>query len=884
MRVNLVQGYPVVANTRRDIRTNLSSSDKNVQNVAQTSKMVRISFTGADKNIWQVASITPENNGLGLPEAAQGGEGVVGSELPTSLRKHEKIKVKLANGDVVEKAVDARSFMPFWEYNNPKGGFKFLIHKGLKLEDLRPPKVVDKEHPAIYDTFPAKNFYSADIGETIEDVAKKFGVPTDEISYVIQSRPDGVGPDAPSKYCILEPTSVKGHITRMSDQVLGDVQSVPYALFKVASINPSYNTIKVYPNYFYYTPDLARASKPYSYDCWGNVPFEAEIVNSDGMRSLAQTIHKRMNTDEFDHYNPANVICHDRIANTYGNHLANMSAAGDTAVNGVKAHIVDHNTGRNYQGATGDPFKFLRVVADASDAEALRALPDYDILLKAQQYGLNSPMLSPREQQIAKSIIEPALDNFRDGAGSYNILKVGISSAKLNPDNISVGTVSHTFDAEMKSPETPDAAKFLTDDFASIQTKSAGNGVTPGNMNFDDPSAKFGRGGNGLTKAAPEGFTPFKYNGKNIEEVIAAKQANAKWLTNLIWEAGEKGQDALNKLFFNEGQIVDGHNIMGYVSPIKDGEILVFGFGRPDEQKGFPMTTGGYLDFLKRKDIPQEEKLKVKVILGAGPWNKLDEDYKAICRDLEEIWSLDGGIYKHNIMYIDGFTPNRFTGCSHYGIFTSRREMYGITPIECKIAGTPYGTTKTGGPVDYTNSKNGFLTKEAVELRPERFGLTYSNSQQQIDQARIDAQKPQVGDIFASMIDEYTNHRDAYVAKCKKNIEELVDWHNNSEYNHGKSANRIYLDDILETDKGWEARNKNPLRRLLGKFGEAKNDIETMVEATGKSRPVKAILLVVGGLAILTGGYFVWKNSKSAKGATSTTVENKPEQKLDKAA
>ena len=882
MRVNLVQGYPMVASTRGDYRTNSKNLSTNVQHVAP-SRLVRLSFTGADKNIWQVASITPENKDLGLPEASQGGEGVVGAELPASLRKHEKVKVKLADGTMEAKSVDARSFMPFWEYNNPKGGFKFLIHKGLKLEQLKPPAKVDKEHPALYDTFPAKNFYSADIGETIEDVAKKFGVPTDEISYVIQSMPNGTGPDAQSKYCILEPTSVKGHITRMSDQVLGDVQTVPYALFKISPINPSYNKLKGFPNYFYYTPDLARASKPYSYDCWGNVPFEAEIVNSDGMRSLAETIHKRMNTDEFDHYNPANVICHDRIANTYGNHLANMSAAGDTAVNGVKAHIVDHNTGRNYQGATGDPFKFLRVVADASDVEALRALPEYDILQKAQQYGLNSPMLSPREQQIAKSIIEPALDNFRDGAGTYNILKVGISSAKLNPDNISVGTVSHTFDAEMKSPETPDAAKFLTDDFASIQTKSAGNGVTPANMNFDVAEEKFGRGGNGLSKAALEGgFTPFKYNGSNIEEVIAAKQANAKWLTGLIAEAGEKGQEALNKLFFDDGQIAAGHNVMGYVSTIKDGEILVFGFGRPDEQKGFPMTTGGYLDFLKRKDIPQSEKLKVKVILGAGPWNKRDDDYKDICKDLDEIWNLDGGIYKHNIMYIDGYTPNRFTACSHYGMFTSRREMYGITPIECKIAGTPYGTTKTGGPVDYTNSKNGFLTKEAVELRPEHFGLTYANSEKQIDQARINSQKPQVGDIFAQMIDEYTNHRDQYIAKSKKNIEELVDWHENSEYNHGKSANRIYLDDILETDKGWEARNKNPLRRILGKFGEAKDDLEAMVEATGKSKPVKAILLVVGGLAILTGGYFVWKNSKSAK--ATTAKENKPEQKLDKAA
>ncbi len=886
MRVNSVQGYPAARITGRVSNSGVRVNNNSDNSSVAAPKIVRISFTG--KNIEQVASITPENNGLGLPEAAQGGEGVVGFELPESLKKHEKVKIKQADGTFIEKTVDARSFMPFWEHNNPKGGYKFLIHKGIKREELRPPAVVDKAHPAKYDTMPAQMFYSANLGEDIETVAKRFGVPLDEISYVIQSKPNGSGPDAPSKYCILEPTSAKGEIVRLSDSVLGETQTVPYRLFKISDINPTYNKLKGGLNYFYYTPSLARASKPYSYDCWGNVPFEAEVVNSDGMRALAKAIHSQMNTEEFGYYNPANVIAHDRIANTYGNHIANMSAAGDKSVNGIKTHLIDHNTGRNYQGVTDNPFKFLTVVADASDAEKIKALPYFDILNKASQYGINSDMLSPREQQIAHAVIDPVLDNFRDGAGTYNILKTGISSARLNPDNISVGTVSHTFDAEMKSSETPDAAKFLTEDFASITTKSAGNGVTPANMKFDDPTAPFGRGDNGLSAESPKGFTPFKYNGSNIEEVIAAKEKNARWLTDLIWKAGEKGQDALNELFFNKGQIADGHNVIGYLSPIKDGEILVFGFGRPDEQKGYPMTTGGYLDFLKRKDIPQETKLKVKVLLGAGPWNKDADDYKAIVHDINEIQNLDGGIYKHNIMYIDGFTPNKITGCCHYGMFTSRREMYGITPIECKIAGTPYGTTKTGGPVDYTNSKNGFLTKNAVELRPERFGLTYANSEWEIDQARINAQKPQVGDIFAQMIDEYSSHRDVYVAKSKKNIEELVDWHNNAEYNHGKSANRIYLDDILETDKGWEARNKNPLQRIMGEFGEFKEEVETILGPSAKkSKPVKAILLVVGSIAVLSGGYYIWKKSrggnKIVKQPEQTQV-NSDKPKVDKAA
>lgn len=833
MRVDYVSSY-----TQKSVnsRQNVNTVSKPVNPSLGISNIVKLSFTG--KNINQLASLTPENNGLGLAETSQGGEGCVGYEIVESMRKHENM--------------DARSFMPFWEHNNPKGGYKFLIHR---KEDF--PAGVAK----LPDEMPNSAFYSAEVGEDLAAVAKKLGLKTDELSYVIQSRPNGNGKDAKSRYCILEPTSVAGEVKRPSSSVLGELDTIPYRLLKISEHNPSYNKLKGQPHYFVYTSDLAKASKPYSYDCWGNVPFEAEIVNSDWMRVQADLLHSKMNTPEFGFYDPASVLAHDRVAHTYGVHVANRSANGKTDVNGVKVHIIDHNTGRNYQGLTNDPMKFISVVGDEADAAALKAMPDFELLRKAKEQGMAA--LSDRERQIVSTIVDPYLAPFRDGSGMYNILKTGISAVETNPENISEGTVSHTFDKEMKSQETPDAAKFLTDDFARIQTKSVGNGVTPANLRLNDPTANFGRGNNGLSDAKA-GFTTFEYNGSNIDEVIAAKNKNAKWLTNLIWEAGEKGQAELNKLFFNEGQIADGHNVKGYLSPIREGDILVFGFGRPDEQKGFPISTKGFLNFLKDESVPKEMKQKVKVLLGAGPWNKDADDYKAIVRDLEEIGKLDGGAYKHNIMYVDGFTPNRLVGAAHYGLFTSRREMYGITPIECKIAGTPYGTTATGGPVDYTNPKNGFLTRDAVELRPERFGLSWANSPKEIDEARVNHQAEQVGDIFKSMIYEYSNDRPSYIAKSKKNIEERVDWHNNGEYNFGKSANRCYLDDILEVDKGWEARNKNPMRKVQGKFGEYIEQAEEMMKHT-KSKPLKVVLaVVVGGLAIAGGAYMLLQKKKAS--------------------
>ncbi|MBR1425130.1 hypothetical protein IJ579_06165 [bacterium] len=797
-------------------------------NKPQDAAIYTVNFTG-NRNVNQIASLTPENNGLGLPETSQGGEGVVAFEAPESMIKHE--------------GKDVRSFMPFWEHDNPKGGYKFLIHRG-KLEEM----------------MPANLFYSANPGEDIEAVAKKLKLKVSDLSYVIQSRPNGDGPQALSKYCILEPTSVNGVIERPSAQQFGEIERIPYALFKISENNPSYNKLKGGNNYFVYTPDLAKAAKPYAYDTWGNVPFEAEIINSDNMRAIEDILRGKMNTAEFGYYNPASVWCHDRPSATFLNHVANASSRGVHELDGVKVHATAHNTGRNYQGVTGDPFKMIAVVGDSDDVKALKRMPEFDILKKASEVGIYSDSLSPRESEIALGVIEPYVAPFKDGANTYNITKIPIVGVRQNPVNMSVGTVSYTFDHEMKSPDTPDAAKFLTDDYASIETKSVLNGSTPANLRLDDPNADFGLA-NGLSENK-SGFKTFKYNGTNIEEIIEARESNAKWLTGLIEKAGKDGQEALNRLFFNEGQIRDGHNVLGYVSEVKPGDILYVGWGRADEQKGYNITIEGYLNFLKREDVAPKDKLKVKVVLGGGPWDKNARDFIKIQSLLDEIRQLDGGIYAHNIMYVNGRISNRLlVGCGQYGAFTSRREMCGITPLESKAGGLPYMATKTGGPVDYTNRLNGYLTQHAVELRPEEYGLTWESGMDAIDDARCTRQAQQVSLLFKETVEEYTTNRTSYIAKCKKNIEELFDWHNNAEYNRGKSANHRYLYDIWEVDKGWDARQKTPFQRLVGQFGEVKQACEeAMIKS--KSRPVKVILAVTAGsLAVIGGVYMIAKNA-----------------------
>ena len=56
--------------------------------------------------------------------------------------------------------------MPFWEHNNPKGGYKFLIHRKSDFPDGF--NAMQKG----CDTMPASAFYSADLGEDLSAVAK----------------------------------------------------------------------------------------------------------------------------------------------------------------------------------------------------------------------------------------------------------------------------------------------------------------------------------------------------------------------------------------------------------------------------------------------------------------------------------------------------------------------------------------------------------------------------------------------------------------------------------------------------------------------------------------------------------------------------------------
>lgn len=803
MPYNIYRANQIRRNNVQNFRSNqIAQSDS----VSFQPQIAKITFTASERNMKQIASFAYENKGTGLSEDSQGGLGVVTYEAPKSMIKNE--------------GLDVRSFGPAHEYNNPKGGYKFLFKKGIELKDGKLPDQIE-----------AKFFISAPPGVDREAFAKELKCKPEDLEYVIQSEPNGKEANSLSKYCIIEPTSIKDSFERMSDTKIGEVQKVEFQIFKISDRNPSYNKIKDTPNYIIWTKELAKTPKPYSYGPNGADGIEAEILNSDFCRAYLKA-EKLMNTEEFGFWCPANLWGHDRPIATLLSHVANASANGDDFYNGTKIHYTAHNPGKYYQGRTNNPFEFARALFDVEDIKALRELPEYELLEAFNSRGWNK--LKPEEQAFTMKCFEPFIGKFKDFFGNYNLTKVAIVAAEINPANATFGTVSPNFDKEMKDPYM-DVASGIGGDLQKIKTISPLNGSTPASLGLDNNTDDFGKGANTLSYQK-SGFTPLVYdpkNGAGIEEYVKTREKNAKWLTDIIAEAYNEGPEALTRVLYNNAQIEGGRSVIGSILNFHPGEdLLVMGWGRPDEQKGFPITLEGFLKFLQREDVPKEDKMKVKLLIGWGdePFNKNSREWSLIDNAYNKIIQLDNGAYKNNIMIGNGRFPNKLVGCATHGIFTSRREMCGITPLEAKAAGVPSLVTATGGPVDYISDLNGWKTKSAPEMNPPYDKLSWDTPYETIDDARIARSSNEVSDCFKTMVDEYINDRPSYLAKCKKSIEEKFDWHNNSEFNKGKSANKMYREDIWEIDKGWESRNKNPLKRLIGrKYDDAKEQISKFI-------------------------------------------------------
>lgn len=679
--------------------------------------------------------------------------------------------------------------------------------------------------------------------------------------------------------------------------------------------------------YFIHTKDLAKFDTAYgsggkgysaygaygttgsystgAYSTGGGNFVSTNIAYADNNRALVEILPK-LNTEAHGFYNPANIWLHDRPAFITMNAIADASHFGNDYYNGLKVHGTFHNPGRDYQGAESNPFEMFKMLARPEDIETLKKHSQLEKLKKIEaRWGKEWDKAPLSEKNFANQILRPFMANFLDDyvdtandVRTFNISMTPIAGTNINPKNMSGGTVSVNYGKEMKSLETPDIAQYLTTKLAATKTIDITNGSTPANLRLDDPTATFCQGNNinGLTELK-EGFTTYKYDPKlnNLDEVLNAKKSNTKWLLNSLGDAFEKGgAEGITKMFFTDKQISENNaSIIGHLSKYEDGDMLFMGWGRPDPQKGYPSTFQAFLDFLKDPKIDSEVKKHTKLLVGAGVWENDARDYTWVQDIIRQIGELDGGIYKGNACYVNGFFPNRLVGCATYTIFSSRFEPCGITPLESFAAGTPVISTKTGGAPDFITAARGYLTKnpylrnpESLKIDPAKLaGKKPEEIGNIIDAERMFANASELKECIISATSDYNlKPQDGKIAKyaemVKDAITQKIDWHQNAAYNEGKSANERYMTEVFEVDKGLEGRNFEKLKRLVGEFG-------TAIEDGAKKLRNKWTKTIIGtGIAIAaigTAAYTYMKrddkktqtNTQAPQTSTTTVINNK---------
>lgn len=679
--------------------------------------------------------------------------------------------------------------------------------------------------------------------------------------------------------------------------------------------------------YFVHTEDLARLDTAYgaggkgysAYGAYGTSGtystgayntkgggnyVSTNVAYADNNRALVEIMPK-LNTEAHGNYNPANWWLHDRPAFMTMNAIADASHFGNEYYNGLKIHGTFHNPGRDYQGAESNPFEFFRMVARQEDIEALNKHPQVAKLKKIEANWANA---TKDEKSYVNQIMRPFMENFLDDyidtandIHTFNISMTPVAGTRLNPRNMSAGTVSVNYGKEMKSLDTPDIAQYLTTQLGKVKTLDITNGSTPANLRLNDPTANFCQGNNinGLTKLK-EGFTTFEYKpvfdeaGKvisdNIEEVLEAKKSNTKWLLDSLGDAFEKGgSSGITKMFFTDKQVSDNNaSVVGHLSKYEDGDMLLMGWGRPDPQKGYPSTFQAFLDFLKDPNIDKEVKQHTKLLVGAGVWENDARDYKWVQDIIRQIGEIDGGIYKGNACYVNGFFPNRLVGCATHSIFSSRFEPCGITPLESFAAGTPVISTRTGGAPDFITETRGYLTKnpylrsvESLKLDPAKLaGKKAEEIGNIIDSERMFANASELKECIIAATSDYSlkpeeGKLSKYAEMVKDAITQKIDWHENAAYNGGKSANERYMTEVFEVDKGANSRNLEKLKRLVGdRFGIA-------IEDGAKKLRNKWTKTIIGtGIAIAavgTAAYaYMKRDDKKSKKDTQNTPQAAP--------
>ncbi len=872
--------------------TNTISQNSQYSSKQQKPTLVHISFTGVpEKNVKQGLSVSVEDSYIGLDMYKCGGAGSVADQMPTAL-----------NND----GLDFRHAVPLYSYNNPKGQIKVLVlPNGVEYNPRNP--------------MPENWFLSYPETMTKAKIAEQLKTTEDQIKFVVQDTPATPNDNIKKLYDLtgkkegikvsafreLIPTETKGVIQRIDENDLSKIKSIPYRVYKMV-IPLKDGTLDDKNVYCIHTPELAKFQKAYTYSPELKDHPHVNLFTRDFGDAAADMLPK-MNTAEHRYFNPANVIAHCRTGFPITESIINRSVNNEY-YRGYKIIDIFHNPMPDYQGTVGNPMDFLRYKATVDDYLKLSQMAEFPDLLEIDKHKYT---LSKEENALVDRIIKPFLQHYVDDNGNYNQSITPLIARKANPTAVSANHVSHTFANEVI--QYNDMARGLTSLFREAEIEGdkipgRPNGCNIEFMQINNPKATMGKS-NGLS-ADMSWYTPYNPATDTGEQIVAAKRKNTEAFLNMVGEATEKRidklgdytnasvDDALNQLLYSKDLIEKQRYVLGGLSKFDPKDILLMGWGRSDAQKGYPITLKGFLKFLERPTVPKEWKEHFKLALGSGPdpWQMNDGgtgDFHLIKDIMYKIQNLDGGAYKKNCMYGNGFFPNRLVTCATYGIFTSRGEPQGLSVPESIQSGTPTASLNTGGAGEMiitagenAEKANGFKTVDAFMRNiedlnwPEGTDLTKLTGDQ-IDNRRIELAAEQVADMFEDMAKTYYENPKLYEKMAENGGRAKFDWHNNNILNGGRSTLQLYTEDGMEISKGWAGRDKNPMKRLVGEFGGSfeklkrtaidtiettvENAQETLKKPSGSKWQKMGAYIALGTIAVLGGSIYIYKNKHSSQ-------------------
>ena len=808
-----------------------------------------IAFKGNDlsHNVKHGISVSVEDNMVGLPMYKCGGQGSVAAQLPEALKKHAGMKMP--------------HIVPYYSYNNPKGGVKVLV----VTNEFDPNNLPDKMPEHLFLSYPAD--------KTHEEIAQLLNMPKERIKFVLQDAPQTVqnaktyidritGEQKTFKYSpyrILIPTEVSGAVSRIDENSLSTLRTIPYKLFKIAlpKSGGGFDTDSIL---CLHTQDFARFEKAYTYSPTLKDHPHLNLYTRDFCDASVDMMQK-MNTKEFDYFKPANVIAHCRTGFSTTESVINRSQNNEF-YRGFNIVDIFHNPMENYQGASSNPLEFLRYKATGEDFIKLSQTKEFSKLVDIDSHRYN---INEEEAKTVDKIIRPFLQYYVDDNGNYNHSITPLIARKANPENVFPNHVSHTFATEVVIYD--DIARGLTKQFreaANSGDKIPGrpNGCNIDFMKIDNPNAKMGN--NSLSKDL-SWYHPYNPKADSAETIVSAKRANTKGFLDAVGKATKERldklgdfanlspDDALNQLFFSKDDIAKNKYVLGGLSEFHPKDILWASWGRSDSQKGFPILLEGFRKYLADESVPEDIRLHSKLMIGSGsdPWPVDDKgvgDFHKIKDTIYKIQNMDEGKFKLNVMYSNGGISNRLVTGATYTAFSSTGEPQGLTVPESLQSGTPSGSLNSGGAGEMIITAkenpdlvNGFKTEHAymqnlLDLEKQK-GIKIPG--ETIGDVRLDAASDEIALMFKDMALTYHEKPELYKKMVFNSARSEFDWHNNRVLNNGRSTVQLYAEDAFQIQKGFEGRNKNPMRRLVGEFGgkfeELKRTTVKLTEKTTKS-------------------------------------------------